>query len=234
MKYADMFSICRNPSKYQHSDGVIYEHRVEYDNIYDLPDPNKYDVTRSKIIENANDNEYYLSFLIRLGKVHNVDVPEFLDYHFNFTPNKERFFAVVRTRLTEDFKGDNPTKAAIIREWLDENKAMLKNIDPSVLNAKTDPSVLTPLARHWALFFAYLNPVVLDVKPTIERFCKERRANVTGGNVRQQYYKREYHNAKKRAISENSKDIEFVINHFLKDCPERAIAENEIKTAKWL
>lgn len=122
-----------------------------------------------------------------------------------------------------------------LRIWLKKQfDEQLSEIDPSVLNAKTNPSVLTPLARHWALFFAYLNPSVLDVKLNIEKFCKEREANVTGENVRQQYYKREYNNPKKRVISENSKDIQFVINHFLKDYTEKEIAENELKTIECL
>ena len=107
----------------------------------------------------------------------------------------------------------------------------LDKYTPSVSKPKTDEK--QTLARHWALFFAYLHPSVFDVKPTIEQFCKDHNANVKPSNVRQHYYKGEYNNPKKRAIQDNKNDILFVIEHFLKDYPnEKAIAENEIKDFK--
>lgn len=114
-----------------------------------------------------------------------------------------------------------------------ELKARFEVVTPSVLKLKTDPSVLTPLARHWALFFTYLNPSVLDVKPTIEKFCKEHNVNFDAETIRSQWYKKQYNNVKKRVVSKNLKDIEFVIKHFLENYPkEKTIAENEIKDLK--
>ena len=119
-------------------------------------------------------------------------------------------------------------------QWL---KKQLANYPSLVVTAKDTPSVQKakndnkqPLARHWALFFAYLNPSVFDVKPTIEQFCKVHNASVTAEKVKQHYYKREYNNPKKRAIKENLNDIHFVIEMFLAPYQkEKMTAENEIK-----
>jgi hypothetical protein len=213
---------------------------MDYINIFSVYDNGKkghkfmlpkhfYEYPNDKIDYYKNGIDYFNLFYGNMkGKHLNLlQKMEMIKEHFEHSENQKMFLTVLKCEIIPKLKDEGFLDLSkVIGEYIEE-------LAPSVSQTKTTPSISPPLARHWALFFAYLNPSVFDVKPSIEQFCKEHKANVTAEKVRQQFYRRDYNNYKSRAIIQNLSDIEFVLTHFLQAYPQQAAtAKQEIEQIK--
>jgi hypothetical protein len=90
--YNGMFKICETKCRFLLADGTsIKGFAVKDRHKYDLPDENVYSEDGSRILRPATQTENNTNFLIKMHRMHILDVKPFLNHHFQNTPDKENF-----------------------------------------------------------------------------------------------------------------------------------------------
>lgn len=98
------------------------------ENDFDLPNENVYDLKGNIIEEAINPDSYNLAFAVDLSRLPILKCIEFLNHHFERTPDKEKFLLHIRynTLIFPFIKDEQKEKFDFVVEWIEEKNKQLK------------------------------------------------------------------------------------------------------------
>lgn len=114
-KYENLFAVSPIKRKTRLADGSIQEKSSYQTEHHALRNENIYSED-GNLIEIADQMTYNSSFFIKLSLMYIGDIPDFLDYHFRRTSNKENYLNLLNFGFANDKTLGNGTKE-IVQHW---------------------------------------------------------------------------------------------------------------------
>jgi len=119
--YDEMFAVSEYKRKFKHNGKIIDPGKSgTQKNKFDLKNLNIYDFQTDELIQQANQQDYNSTFLVKLINMYILDVKPFLEHHYDFTENKSKLHDYLKYGIVEQIKHNG--KKQLIIDWLNELK----------------------------------------------------------------------------------------------------------------
>ncbi len=130
MAKSEMFAIHNVPSITQLEDGRTHVRNLDMP-LYYLHNTDTVN-SEGVIICESNERDYIGNFYMKIRKVKDIDLEEFLDLHYSVSTNKTRFLKLVKS-ISITGLSNFPSKRHFVLEWLEGKKQspIINNIEPN-------------------------------------------------------------------------------------------------------
>lgn len=181
-KYNNMFKVSPEKRKfYNTKTKELTEHDFHEKCKYDVHDGATYDMN-GNFIEYGEQTLYNTCFLILLSDLHVLEVKDFFNYHYDYTPNKETYLDYLEFGILNDERIYLGIKE-LCKKLINEKRKELNEPQQSIKETKSIESI-EPTLKQLALYHVYLDTKIN--KDNANKYL-EGTSHKTGAKLKQEF-----------------------------------------------